>query len=866
MIPYREFTIDLVPSLLPPEPLLSASQYDNGRPVKVYVQYDGTDFPLGSGVTAKIQVRKPSGKVVIADAQVSTGTNVITFNLLTQMTAEYGLIPMELSLTGDGQEPIGTANWTAYIEKSPASGSPSDTWVQDLDEKVEQATEAAEDAEQNALDAEAWAVGQRNGEDVPDVDPTYENNAKYYALSSISAKEAAEAAASAAAESAGSAADSATDASGSAESASGSASASAGSAAQAAGSATAAASSASAASTSAGAAAQSATESAGYATASENSAGVSAGAAEAARQSATAAAGSASTAATCASNASASATASAGSATQSANSATASATSAGQAAGSATAAAGSADAADASADRAQEILDSIPEDYSELSDDVADLKSAFDQTEIKSGNLLNPANVTAGYYWTDGYHSSTSYVNSGLIPIEYGKTYTQQVGVSGIVANRSTSSARFMVYYAADGTTVTGSGTYVTDIIAPTENTAYYIGSYNYASIENYLTAKPAVVEGTTVLDYEEYFPSYTELKLKDIANSPQTEQNTLDIADLKTQIAEEGHENGIFSVKADSLAANQNLICCNSCDNKKNEYIELTAKFSTFGELTIAHGKGSYMGSYITITAGKLQIYTYNGTLLEEYDHGLTIADFINVIIYTKNDSTCRSKITIMSSGGDYTASTTRYYSSRAAVLCNATFAMTDVQMKYTVNDAKEDVWVFGDSYVSLGDPNRWATQAIQDGHIKMMLQGFGGATSMNEIVPFRALLDVASPKFIVWALGMNDGDTSSAVNTDWKTCVDEVIATCEANGITLILATIPNVPNVRNTFKNDYVKSTGLRYVDFAKAVNAESAGATWYTGMLSSDNTHPTALGAKALMRQFLQDVPEVLYAED
>lgn len=381
MIPYREITIDLVPSLLPPEPLLSASQYDNGRPVKVYVQYDSTDFPLGSGVTAKIQVRKPSGKVVIADAQVSTGTNVITFNLLTQMTAEYGLIPMELSLTGDGQEPIGTANWTAYIEKSPASGSPSDTWVQDLDEKVEQATEAAEDAEQNALDAEAWAVGQRNGEDVPDVDPTYENNAKYYALSSISAKEDAEAAASAAAESAGSAADSATDASGSAESASGSATASAGSAAQAAGSATAAASSASAASTSAGAAAQSATESAGYATASENSAGVSAGAAEAAGQSATAAAGSASTAATYASNASASATASAGSATQSANSATASATSAGQAAGSATAAAGSADAADASADRAQEILDSIPEDYSELSEDVSDLKSAIDHID-----------------------------------------------------------------------------------------------------------------------------------------------------------------------------------------------------------------------------------------------------------------------------------------------------------------------------------------------------------------------------------------------------------------------------------------------------------------------------------------------------
>ena len=382
MIPYKQITIDLVPEVMPPEPLLTASQYDNGRPVEVTVQYGGEDYDL-TGMTAKIQVRKPSGKVVIADAAQVSGSKVV-FNLITQMTAEYGQILTELSLTGQDQEPIGTANWITYVEKSPASGSPSDTWVQDIDEKVEQATEAAEAAEQSQLWAEAWAVGERDGEPVPETDPTYENNAKYYALSSTSAKEAAEAAASAAVESARSAADSATDASGSAESASGSATASAGSASAAAGSATAAASSASAAAQSAGQSAASATESAGYATASENSAGVSAGAAEAAGQSATAAAGSASTAAGHATNAANSATASAGSATQSANSATASATSAGQAASSATAAAGSATEADASADRAQEILDSIPEDYTELSEDVADLKSAMSQVETMS--------------------------------------------------------------------------------------------------------------------------------------------------------------------------------------------------------------------------------------------------------------------------------------------------------------------------------------------------------------------------------------------------------------------------------------------------------------------------------------------------
>ena len=40
---------------------------------------------------------------------------------------------------------------------------------------------SASDAADHAADAEAWAVGQRSGEDVDDQDPTYHNNSKYYA-------------------------------------------------------------------------------------------------------------------------------------------------------------------------------------------------------------------------------------------------------------------------------------------------------------------------------------------------------------------------------------------------------------------------------------------------------------------------------------------------------------------------------------------------------------------------------------------------------------------------------------------------------------------------------------------------------------
>jgi hypothetical protein len=43
------------------------------------------------------------------------------------------------------------------------------------------AAQSVLDAQQNEQDAEAWAVGERNGVPVPATDPTYHNNSKYYA-------------------------------------------------------------------------------------------------------------------------------------------------------------------------------------------------------------------------------------------------------------------------------------------------------------------------------------------------------------------------------------------------------------------------------------------------------------------------------------------------------------------------------------------------------------------------------------------------------------------------------------------------------------------------------------------------------------
>lgn len=54
-------------------------------------------------------------------------------------------------------------------------------YAESAEESAQTATGAAADASNDELDAEAWAVGQRNGQDVPPTDPTYRNNAKYWA-------------------------------------------------------------------------------------------------------------------------------------------------------------------------------------------------------------------------------------------------------------------------------------------------------------------------------------------------------------------------------------------------------------------------------------------------------------------------------------------------------------------------------------------------------------------------------------------------------------------------------------------------------------------------------------------------------------
>ena len=314
---------------------------------------------------------------------------------------------------------------------------------------------------------------------------------------------------------------------------------------------------------------------------------------------------------------------------------------------------------------------------------------------------------------------------------------------------------------------------------------------------------------------------------------------------------------------RADSLAANTNLVCVANVDNKKNDIICATAFFDSFASLTVAHGYQKNYGNWVVVDSTHIRVYYgSNSTLVKEQAHGLTISDFITVAI--KHGKSNNGTITIMTASGEaYVAA--NWYGSNDSVLMFGGQAMTRAELSYSPHDTETDVYFFVDSYGSISDTARFPYYFQNWGYDRFLLCGHGGASSAQIYPQFEKLIALAQPKLAVWMIGMNDPDSSSAINASWKSYAEQFAAACEARGIIPVFTVIPNVPNYRHTFKNAWIKASGYRYVDWAAAVGAEEAGSSWYTGMLSSDNVHPSELGAKALAMRTVLDVPELAIVE-
>ena len=53
--------------------------------------------------------------------------------------------------------------------------------LNEMDEEIKRQSDLSDDLDSAVQDAEAWAVGQRGGNNVPSSDPAYHNNSSFYA-------------------------------------------------------------------------------------------------------------------------------------------------------------------------------------------------------------------------------------------------------------------------------------------------------------------------------------------------------------------------------------------------------------------------------------------------------------------------------------------------------------------------------------------------------------------------------------------------------------------------------------------------------------------------------------------------------------
>lgn len=322
--------------------------------------------------------------------------------------------------------------------------------------------------------------------------------------------------------------------------------------------------------------------------------------------------------------------------------------------------------------------------------------------------------------------------------------------------------------------------------------------------------------------------------------------------------------KNGFDAFKKVAIVSDNHSASIRLFNNVSDNFI-VTAKtfFETFHDTYIRFAtSGNVVTNYIKVTSSKLIINnSYQDPV--EFNHGLNIENDL-FIRFERIDG--KAYVSIMSSGIEYKQEIPYYTLTNApnyTLLYVEDLSNTTVgTMSIIMRNINKDIWLIGDSYMGMNQNARWCYYLVENKeNNNIFISNAPGASSANAYVALQNLLKVCRPKKVLVGTGMNDGSDNDGISSNYDTYMTNIINLLESYGIEIILTTIPTVPNINHEYKNEFVRNSGYRYIDFAKAVGAQSDG-TWNTGMLSNDNVHPTVKGAKALYSQAIIDMPELM----
>ena len=452
-----------------------------------------------------------------------------------------------------------------------------------------------------------------------------------------------------------------------------------------------------------------------------------------------------------------------------------------------------------------------------------------------SKNLFDSSKTVSGYLdaVTGAIRENASRFVSDYMRVTPGKYVTASI-LNTIYYTRDAGTMASICFFNEQKGVVSGGAVNIRKLIVP-DNAAYVrvcFPSNMRESLQIELT------DDGEVTSYEPYYTPYPELKTDTIIPTVPL-----------------GYMRAIGDMTDGSvLHVNEN--------NVKNEVVvAFSANVTTFDKIFVGqrHENNNEMRScYLEIDNTNVILHTDQGTSTAA--HGLTITGNIQVLIRTEK-SVETSLIRVVSNGEAYEDATPHRW------ICDQGFAaavsvgstLTDCVLSWTSRRINAPIWIFGDSYISLY-AQRWVYYLLDDGFDNVLLNGFAGEESVKAVTALDNLFAVAKPKYILWALGMNNADGDSAANGRWKYGYDHICDICNRYSIIPIFATIPTTPTANNRYKNAIIRESGYRYIDFAKILDPSGDGS-WTSGPLCADGTHTTAAGARVSYQQALADFPEL-----
>ena len=394
--------------------------------------------------------------------------------------------------------------------------------------------------------------------------------------------------------------------------------------------------------------------------------------------------------------------------------------------------------------------------------------------------------------------------------------------------------------------------------------------SYKIVHIEQLSGKLPELEEEITALK------SKTSSNEEEItALKSKTSSNEEEITALKSKTSSNEEEIAKLKTSIPQKTSFMNVVNEEITDGKKVEleYNNIRKNYSICGYINLTSfnkvrfGKDTSEQGYIVevdSTNVKLE-RSRNGNDETPYPHGLTIETFLgfelrNVGGYSQLFIYSDSGVFKLGKGIINPGYDSAFFESVGTTGTLVSLSQVNV-------DYGKDIWLIQDSYGAWANWG-WAYNIYKIGFDTFLIDSHGGAGSISQLNVLKTHLKYATPKYLVWAMGMNDRDTGESYNANWKTALDEVIGICSQKGIELVLCTIPNAvkEGYVNTYKNRYIRSlakdSGYTLIDFADAVQLSFEGSQWKDGLLSDDDLHPNEKGGQVLSIRAITDFPQLL----